>query len=66
MEAPLKCRLLFSVVFPVKDRKRPRDEGNPHPLATFEAVAWRVLEQIMHTGMTSKGKTASIFLLSSG
>ena len=53
--ASLKCRVLFSVQFPFKDRKRKVHHHEVHPLAIFEAVSGRVLEQLMRTGMTSKG-----------
>jgi len=61
--ASLKCRVLFSVQFPFKDRKRKVHHHDVHPLAIFEAVSGRVLEQLMRTGMTSKGGIRPILTL---
>ena len=60
--ASLKCRVLFSITFPYKNRKRKHVvDAEPHPLAIFEAVSGKVLEQLVKTGMTSKGGKPKLF-----
>lgn len=58
-EASLKCRVLLAVTFPLSSRKRKKGHIiESHPLLVFESVSNRILEQISHTGMTSKGTHA--------